>query len=158
MANSIRMDVHKVDDWEATVSHICQIAKSFFDINVEHLVVEIAPFRKERTDQQNRALFGHAYEILEEETGNSKANLHNLFCGEFFGWKVVDVLGQKKREPVRTTTTDENGKRSVMPAAQFIKFYDLVVRMSAEYGIVIPDPDPQWRKHLVDEDKARETA
>lgn len=158
MANSIKMDVYKVDDWEATVSHICQIAKSFFDINVEHLVVEIAPFKKERTDQQNRALFGHAYEILENETGNSKQDLHDLFCGTHFGWETHEVLGQKKRKPRRTTTKNERGERDVMPAREFIKFYDLVVRTAAEYGIVIPDPDPMWRKHLVDEDKAREAA
>lgn len=106
-------------------------------------VVQVTKFRKPRTDPQNNALF-LAYGILMADVGlageREKNELHRNFCGDFFGW--VD-LACGARRPLRTTTTDENGKRDVLPWDRFCEFYEHVRRTAAEAcSCVIPDPDP----------------
>ena len=93
--------------------------------------VVIEPLKKDRTLKQNRALFGVAYAELEEQTGSEKNDLHWAFCGEFFGWVDVNVMGKTKRMPARTTTTDYDGKHDVVPTEIFAKFYDFVQRLAA---------------------------
>ena len=104
--------------------------------------VEIAQSRKSRTDPQNHALFGVAYPALMEPTGFTKDELHEAFCKRFFGTIEREVMGQVVSKPFRTTTTDENGKRDVMPWDKFSDFYAMVQQVGAESGIYVPDPDP----------------
>lgn len=104
--------------------------------------------KRERSDPQNHALFGVAYPPVMEFCGLSgaaeKDELHETFCGDYFGWVVYDVRGHKKRKPRRTTTKDENGKRDVLSTVDFMEFYAFVQRKSAELGVFVPDPDPEW--------------
>lgn len=104
--------------------------------------IEVKEARKERTPPQNSALWGVAYPALTESTGYTAEELHNEFCGRFFGWDVVEIFGEKRRRPRRTTTTDEHGGRDVIPTRDFAAFYDLVQRIGAEAGIDVPNPDP----------------
>ncbi len=105
--------------------------------------IEIKELRKERTLEQNAAMFGVAYAAIMEATGvqgdAEQRQLHNDFCGEYFGW-TEGPLGQ--RRPVRTTTTNERGERDVIDTARMADFYAFVQRRAAEYGIDVPDPDP----------------
>lgn len=114
----------------------------------EEVEVNWERVKPERSSKQNRALFGHAYKHICEATGLSgdadKKQLHNDFCRAYFGEKAVTVLGQVRAVPVRTTTTDENGKRDVINAAEFSVFYGDVERKAAQFGIYIPAPDPRW--------------
>jgi len=105
------------------------------------LRVTITQLRSERTHAQNNALFGVAYAALKEQTGNDPDDLHTYFCGEFFGWEEIDVMGKKRVVPRRTTTTDENGRRSVMPKIEFSDFYGFIQRRAAEVGYDVPDPE-----------------
>jgi len=107
--------------------------------------IEVEPLRKERTLKQNKALFGVAYAELMEQTGNEKVDLHEFFCMEFFGRTEKVIFGHVKTVPVRTTTTDENGKHDVVPTEVFAQFYDFIQRKSAENGFHVSDPDPMWR-------------
>lgn len=108
--------------------------------------VTIKRYRRERTDLQNKALFGLAYKILHEETGNDVDDLHTFFLGEHFGWVEYDVLGSKRRRPARTTTTDEHGKRSRLSTVEFAAFFEFIQRRAMEAaGVFIPDPDPDWK-------------
>lgn len=109
--------------------------------------IEIKEARKERTDDQNRALFGVAYPAIKAVTGDDIDDLHESFCGKFFGWVDREVMGEIRRRPYRTTTTNENGERDVLPTIQFAEFYSTVQRIAAEVGIDVPDPDPFWREH-----------
>ncbi len=110
--------------------------------------VTIGGVKKERSDLQNRALWGCAYKTLRDATGNDPEDLHTYFCGEFFSWVEYDVMGQKRRRPFRTTTRDENGKRDVISTLQLSDFYQFVQIRSAEtVGVYIPDPDPTWFLH-----------
>ena len=112
------------------------------------LTVSVEVEKAERSDRQNRALFGHAYKVIAAEVGLSgKAELDKLhadFCCRYFGERTRNVLGRTHRYPIRTTTTDEHGKRDVISAAEFSKFYADVERIAAECGIFIPAPNPYW--------------
>jgi hypothetical protein len=104
--------------------------------------VEVKEFRKSRSNAQNNALFGVAYPAICKEAGYDPDELHHAMCCKFFGTARVDVMGVTVTRPMRTTTTDENGKRDVMPAGDFADFYAMVQRIGAEVGIDVPDPDP----------------
>lgn len=109
--------------------------------------VTVAPFSKERTSPQNKALFGVAYPPLVEATGHTVEELHTVMCERYFGIVEYEVLGQRVTRPYRTTTTDENGKRSVMDRIEFSAFYALVQRVGAGIGVYIPDPEPEIPWH-----------
>jgi len=109
--------------------------------------VRIVRATKQRTDDQNHALFGVAYKALRDQTGNDVDDLHTYFLGEYFGWVEHDVMGRSKLKPRRTTTTDEQGKRQVLNTVDFADFYDFIQRRAAEAGYIVPDPDPLWREH-----------
>lgn len=104
--------------------------------------VEVKEYRKSRSNAQNNALFGVAYQAICRETGYDPDELHDAMCRKFFGTVGVDVLGMAITRPVRTTTTDEDGRRDVLSAAEFADFYAMVQRVGAEAGIDVPDPDP----------------
>lgn len=111
----------------------------------EEWEVTVKRFKRSRSDSQNNALWGVAYEALKRETGNDPEDLHTYFCGEYFGWEVEQVMGHKRMKPKRTTTRNEEGKREVLPWDKFCEFYAYIQRRAAEVGVFVPDPDPAWR-------------
>lgn len=112
----------------------------------KRLVVEVKQWKSERTNQQNRALFGVAYPAVREQTGENVNRLHWYACGQFFGWKEVETFGKVSSEPVRTTTRDENNKRDVVTWDVFSNFYRAFQVEMAGMGIDVPDPDPYQRE------------
>ena len=94
--------------------------------------VEVGQYRKRRSDEQNRALWGVAYRTLSEETGNDLNDLHEYFLGEYFGWELIDVLGQQRRRPIR--------RSSKLNTMEFSDFYAFIQRRAAEMGFYVPDP------------------
>lgn len=110
--------------------------------------VTIGLVKKERSDLQNRALWGCAYKTLRDATGNDPEDLHTYFCGEYFGWVEYDVLGQTRKRPRRSTTKDDNGKRDVISTIHLQDFYAFIQQRAAEtVGVFVPDPDPMWWSH-----------
>ena len=104
--------------------------------------VEVTEHKKARSDPQNNALWGVAYKVIRDETGNDSQALHDYFCGEFFGWVDAEVMGMVKRRPRRTTTRNADGKRSVLSTVEFMEFYEFVQRRAAEVaGVYVPDPN-----------------
>jgi hypothetical protein len=118
-----------------------------------HWKVEITQQRDERSLAQNNALFGVMYPPLMEFIGlrgrRESEELHEYFCGEYFGWHEYEIMGKRKARPRRTTTTDEAGKRDVLSTVAFMDFCEFVKQRAAEQGCVLPDPDPMY--HLRDE-------
>lgn len=103
--------------------------------------------KPERSEKQNKALWGCAYRYLTKDTGNDADSMHEYFCGEFFGWKKVQVFGRQKLKPRRTTTTDEEGNTDIISTLRFMEFYEFIQRrMAMEYGFNVPDPDPNWKQ------------
>lgn len=120
---------------------------SVLDVTKEFQVT-IGPVKKERSDLQNRALWGCAYKTLRDATGNDPDDLHTYFCGEYFGWVEYDVLGQTRKRPRRSTTKDEHGKRDVISTIHLQDFYGFIQQRAAEtVGVYVPDPDPMWWSH-----------
>jgi hypothetical protein len=104
------------------------------------LRVEVCEFRKRRSQDQNAALWGIAYKTLSDATGNDPDDLHTYFLGEWAGWEVVSVMGQKRRVPKR--------RSSKLTTTEFGDFYAFIQRRSAEtVGVFIPDPDPMHGRY-----------
>jgi len=94
--------------------------------------IEIKPYVKRRSNDQNRALWGVAYATLSKTTGNDPEDLHTYFLGEWSGWEVIDVMGQHKRVPMR--------RSSKLTTAEFSEFYEFIQRRAAEAGYNVPSP------------------
>lgn len=107
-------------------------------------LVSVERFVKKRTNLQNAALWGCAYKALKESTGNDPEDLHEYFCGEYWGWDVFDVMGRKKKKPKRTTTTGYDGKSDVISTVDLSAFYDFIQQRSAQNGYDVPAPNPMW--------------
>jgi hypothetical protein len=74
--------------------------------------VTVEEQKREATEKQRRALFGVAYKALMEHiacAATRKKDLHREMCKRYFGERIT-VGGI--RIPVRTTTRDEDGKRT----------------------------------------------
>ena len=109
------------------------------------LDVTIDRVRNKRSEYQNHALFGIAYKLLSAFTGYTKDELHTVMCKKFYGAKRKEIFGVTLDEPVRRTTTDEDGNDDVITTEVFAEFYAMVQREGADLGCVIPDPDRSKR-------------
>ena len=120
--------------------------------------VDIEEVKSERSLRQNAYLFGVAYKVISEATGVEKTEMHTDFLKMHFGayLKQVKTLNGWREEevPVRTTTVDEKGRRSVLGKVAFAEFVDFVKRWAAQGGIYIPDPEPS----LVEDEPHQERA
>lgn len=99
--------------------------------------------KPQRSHEQNAYLFGACYAAIRDATGNDVDDLHTLFCGEYFGWREIEVLGSRRKVPMRTTTRNEAGHRAVLSTAEFSEFVAFIQNRAAEYGVFIPDANQQ---------------
>ena len=113
----------------------------------KQITVTADEFKIERSVQQRKALFAAAYKALMPQIGlrgdREKDDLHRFFCCEYWGHKT-SALGE--RIPIRTTTTDADGKRDVISMREQLDFYAFIQQRAAEFGYDVPDPDPLWRQ------------
>lgn len=109
-------------------------------------VIEIKLYVKERTDPQNKALWGVAYPALQKATGQPANDWHEYMLGEWFGWIEYTLFGKRKVRPARTTTIDHEGRPNKLSTAEFAEFYDFIQLRAAQNGVYVPDPDPLWRE------------
>ena len=107
------------------------------------------PVKSTRSNSQNAYLWAVPYKLISEATGYEVEEVHEYFLGRFFGWKDKKVPKTPRNPegvesvPMRTTTTDEHGKRSVLSVDQFGEYVAYIQRFGAvKLGLVIPDPDP----------------
>lgn len=112
--------------------------------------VIVRPFKRSRTSQQNRYERGVCCVLLAKAIGYEPEEIHEYLCGEYWGWKTKacpktpnNPLGIKDI-PVRTTTMNEAGERDVLNKQDYWDFVAFIQRFGAQYGITIPDPDPEW--------------
>ena len=107
----------------------------------QHWQIEVKPLKTIRTHSQNDLLWGAIYPPIMEEMGlqgaTEKEELHEFFCGEYFGWNEKTIFGRRKLTPKRTTTKDEDGKTNTLSKVEFAEFVDFIIRKAAENGIVI---------------------
>lgn len=109
--------------------------------------VEISPYRKTRSNEQNRYYWGVIIHTLSEATGYEPDDIHEYICSLFFGVKEKRVPKSQNFPsgimvvPIRTTTRDENGEPDTLGTVPFMALVDFCQRFGAEKGIYIPDPD-----------------
>ena len=107
------------------------------------LDVECKPYRRTRSNEQN-ALLWAMYAPLAAHMGYDAEDVHEWMCGRMWGWKDITVPKTPRNPeglasvPVRTTTRDEDGKRSVIDKATFADFVSMVDRIAAQAGVFIP--------------------
>lgn len=128
---------------------LARIIRAIHELRPDRVyAVEIKERRAQRSEAQNNALWGVAYPPIMEHCGlrgeRDREDLHEYWCGEYFGWVQYELLGKRKQRPRRTTTTDEDGRRSVLNKIEFMEFYDFIQQRAAEHHIVVPDPDPNY--------------
>lgn len=122
------------------------------------VIIEQCKF--ERSLKQNKYLFGVAYKLLSKELGYEKMDLHKTLLGLHFGTRIKRVpptpLNPRGLDevPLRTTTTDEKGRRAVLGRTKFAEYVEFVQRWGAEAGVVIPDPDPTLAQDYLEEKAA----
>ena len=100
--------------------------------------VEIEEWKKPRTNQQLRYLFGVVYPMVLEAGGEAlggytREDLHDFFLGEVYGWQELNALGRTQSKPVRRT--------SKMTKAEFTDFLYSIENKCIEMGIG-PLPEP----------------
>lgn len=112
--------------------------------------VSIEQAKAERSDSQNAYLWAVPNKLLSDATGYESKEVHEFLCGTYFGWKDRKVPKTPRNPsglesvPVRTTTTDENGNRSVLSKSAFAEYVEFVIRFAADKGVVVPPPDPDY--------------
>lgn len=110
-------------------------------------VVTIKQATRKRSDEQNRYHFGVIVKTLCDATGYEKHDVHELLCGEFFGWVEKRVPRSPNfpsgvcSKPRRTTTTNEEGREAFLDKVEFMEFVAFCQRFAATKGIFIPDPE-----------------
>ena len=114
-----------------TVERIAHIMRTV--LPGKKVQVTVGQYRKSRSNQQNRALWGIAYKALSEATGNDPDDLHEFFLCEYHGSEIIEVIGQKRKVPLN--------RSSKMSTSEFSDFYQFIQRRSAQAGYNVPDPN-----------------
>ncbi len=114
--------------------------------------IEVTEARHERSIQQCRYLNGIAYKLIGDATGYERDEISEYLCGQYWGWKDKRVPKKPscpsgvESVPVRTTTTDEAGKRAVLSKMEICDYVAFVQRFAAQRGIHIPAPDEEAQR------------
>jgi hypothetical protein len=144
---AIRLPKEPAEKRKARVVRISTFLCGLDDIDWELIV---RPFKRERTNQQNKYLRGVAAQLIAESSGFENEEVHEYLCGTYWGWrqercpKTPSNPKGIKDVPIRTTTTNEQGERDVLGKRDFWDFVEFVQRFGAKHGIFIPDPDPDY--------------
>ncbi len=116
--------------------HFRQQAHNLIDglnLNIAWKVVATR-HRKKRSNPQNSYFWGVIVKIICDETGNDANDIHDVLCGECFGWQEYEVMGLRKRRPVRGT--------SQLNVDEFEQFCEWCRAFAASnLGLVIPLPN-----------------
>jgi len=95
--------------------------------------VTVQPYRKQRSDAQNRYLWGVAYKLLQDATGQPAADWHEYMLGEHFGWEETELFGKKRLRPLN--------RSSKLNTLEFMDYVAFIQQRAAENGLYIPDPN-----------------
>jgi hypothetical protein len=100
--------------------------------------VEVAEWKKPRTNQQNAYLWGVVYPMVLEAGGEALAgwtrdDLHEYFLGEVWGWETLEGFGKKRLRPLKRT--------SRMTQTEFTEYLHGIENRLMDLGIG-PLPEP----------------
>ncbi len=97
--------------------------------------LEFKRYRKKRTHEQLRYFWGVVVRMICDEYGNDKDDIHDLLCGEYFGWETYKVFGNLRRRPIQTLSGPEK-----IPTEDMSRFIDWCIAWAAQHDIMIPLP------------------
>jgi hypothetical protein len=109
--------------------------------------VSVEEHKPTRSSAQNNYLNGVCYKLIGDAIGYERDEISEFLAGTYWGWKEKKVPKKPSNPagiesvPIRTTTIDENGKRSVLDKMAMVDYIAFVQRFAAGKGIWIPDPD-----------------
>lgn len=110
-------------------------------------LVKVEEAKTVRTHAQNAYLNGVCYKTIGDAIGYERDEISEFLCGTYFGWKDKKVPKKPscpegiESVPIRTTTTDENGKRDVLKKMPMVDYIAFVQRFASGKGIYIRDPE-----------------
>ena len=99
----------------------------------KELRVEVCEYRKRRSDEQNRYLWGVCYAALRDATGQPVDDWHEYMLGEWAGWEEATLFDRKRLRPLR--------RSSKLTTTEFADYVAFIQQRAAENGVYIPDPD-----------------
>jgi hypothetical protein len=99
--------------------------------------IEVLEWKRPRTDQQNRFLWGVCYPAILEGGGETlsgwtRDDIHEYFLGECFGWETLEGFGRKRMRPIK--------RSSKLNKQEFSDYLLFLETRCADMGIVIPEP------------------
>lgn len=124
----MKFSVRNSGDRERVISYIGRLPDKPYDINV-------AVHHVKRSTSQN-ALYWLWLDIVADETGNSRDELHDVFRAKFLPVAEHEVLGVVVRELPTTTKLSTD---------QFTTYLNQIeVFCNTELGIVLPHPEDRF--------------
>lgn len=103
--------------------------------------IEVKQYRRPRSCEANAYYFGCVLPTIVRELGHTSDDWHEMFCGEYFGWRHVEIGARSISRPIRTTTTDESGRRDVLDTQRFWQFAGFAIQQAAAAGVYVPGPN-----------------
>lgn len=106
--------------------------------------VVIRPYRRKRSDPQNRYLWS-LYDYIIRTGGESMAgwtrdDLHDFFLINHFGGETKQLFGKRRITPVR--------RSSRLNKQEFTDYVESIMRFMAERGVYLPSPEDDWEALL----------
>lgn len=103
----------------------------------KELRVEVCEYRKRRSDEQNRYLWGSVYPQIIEAGGEqlrgwAPEDIHEYLLGEIYGWETLEGFGRKRLRPLR--------RSSKMTTVEFAEYVAQIQQRMAVLGIYVADP------------------
>lgn len=99
--------------------------------------VTIQPYRKMRSIEQNSYLHAVPMKIISEHTGYEIEDLKTYLLGQAFGWEEFEMMGQRRKRPVKRGTSDLNTE-------EFSWFIEWLSAWAAqELELIIPMPNEE---------------
>ena len=69
--------------------------------------IEIKQWREKRSRAQDAYYWAAIVHPVALDTGNENEDIHQWLLGECFGWEEHNVMGNRRKRPVRSLTTPE---------------------------------------------------
>ncbi len=99
--------------------------------------VEVTEWKKPRTNQQNKFLWGVVYPAIidgggEALRGWTRDDIHEYMVGEWGGWQTLEGFGRKRLRPLK--------RSSALTKQEFSDYLLFLETKCLDMGIVIPEP------------------
>lgn len=127
----MKRELHTPDDFRQAIEELAKL-RTFG----KPVTIEIKPWRPKRSTSANAYWWGCVVTPLAEFAGTTQSEMHDILCGQYFGWEEKEIFGKTRLIPRRSTTSPDK-----MSVADFQGLIQLGQQIAAEYGVVLPDQD-----------------